>query len=317
MSLPREVLPNRYYMITRRCTQRHYLLRPGTKINQAFEYCLGYAAEKHKIDIVLTCAMSNHHHTVIYDRLGTYPQFLEYFHMLLARCLNALRDRKENFWSSDPPCMVRLVGMRDILDKLAYVACNPVTANLVETVEEWPGVNRYQALISQQPVTVERPKFFFRQDDKSKMPKSVTIRYAFPPEAGEAQLYLAALRKRVTERVRELREERRREGRRVVGAEAVRRLSWRDKPKTKRKKTDIRPTFAARDTWDRQEAVTRNKEFLRAYKEARAAFLAGEDAAFPLGTYWLRRFVGVPIKQPDADPAEPSPPSTRVPQSRD
>src|SRR5213595_3442787 len=73
MSKPREVLPRQFYLITRRCTQRQFLLRPDDATNNAFTYCLGVAAARHRIDVLLTVAESNHHHTVIYDRDGTCP----------------------------------------------------------------------------------------------------------------------------------------------------------------------------------------------------------------------------------------------------
>jgi hypothetical protein len=42
--LPRQVLPGQFYMITRRCTQRQFLLRPDRETNNAFTYCLIEAA---------------------------------------------------------------------------------------------------------------------------------------------------------------------------------------------------------------------------------------------------------------------------------
>src|ERR1700759_2762570 len=64
MSLPREVVPGRFYMTPRRCTQRQFLLRPDEETNNAFLYCLAEAAQRFDIAVLLTCAMSNHHHTV-------------------------------------------------------------------------------------------------------------------------------------------------------------------------------------------------------------------------------------------------------------
>ena len=42
--LPRQVLPRQFYLITRRCTQREFLLRPDAATNNAFLYCLIAAA---------------------------------------------------------------------------------------------------------------------------------------------------------------------------------------------------------------------------------------------------------------------------------
>jgi REP element-mobilizing transposase RayT len=109
--LPRQVLPRQFYLITRRCTQRQFLLRPDSATNNAFLYCLIDAASRCDIDVLLPCAMSNHYHVVIYDRAGRYPEFIEHFHKLLARSQNALRGRWENFWSSEQTCVVECPGM--------------------------------------------------------------------------------------------------------------------------------------------------------------------------------------------------------------
>ena len=61
MTLPRQVLPGQFYLITRRCTQRQFLLRPDPETNNAFTYCLAEAAERYEISVLLPCAMSNHH----------------------------------------------------------------------------------------------------------------------------------------------------------------------------------------------------------------------------------------------------------------
>ena len=86
--LPRQVLPRQFYLITRRCTQRDFLLRPDAATNNAFLYCLIAAALRCEIEVLLPCAMSNHYHAVIYDRVGRYPEFLEHFHKLVARSQN-------------------------------------------------------------------------------------------------------------------------------------------------------------------------------------------------------------------------------------
>jgi len=37
------------------------------------------------------------------------------------------------------------------------------------------------------------------------------------------------------------------------------------------------------------------RAFLAAYRRARARWLQGEEATFPVGTYWLARFAAVPV----------------------
>ena len=75
----------------------------------------------------------------------------------------------------------------------------------------------------------------------------------------------------------------------------IQRRSWRDSPASREPRRQLRPRVAARSQWSRVEALLRNREFLAAYREARGHWIAGEATAFPIGTYWLRRFAHVPL----------------------
>ncbi len=48
------------------------------------------------------------------------------------------------------------------------------------------------------------------------------------------------------------------------------------------------------------EALQRNKVFIEQYRDARMAWLAGQDVVFPAGTWWLHRFAGEKRAEPDA-----------------
>jgi alpha-tubulin suppressor-like RCC1 family protein len=112
------ILPDRFYMVTRRCSQRMFLLRPDPQSNLRFLYCLIEAANRWGITVVLPSMMSNHHHSIIYDRQGHVVEFMQHFHSMLARSMNALRGRWENFFSTEEPSLVELVDRNDILDTL-------------------------------------------------------------------------------------------------------------------------------------------------------------------------------------------------------
>lgn len=293
MTLPREVVPGCAAMVTRRCTQRQFLLRPDDETNNAFIYCLGEAAQRFGIDIMLVTAMSNHYHAVVYDRHGALPQFTEHFHKLLAKTLNALRGRWENFWSSEQVCVVRLVDRHDILDKLAYTATNPVNDHLVERAHQWPGVTGLPALLAGRALRAHRPGHFFRATGS--MPATVTLPLVVPPELGDAATLRDELRALVAAREARAAAERQRTGRPVVGRRAVRRQSWRAAPTTREPRRTLRPQVAARSHWARLEALRRNRAFLAAYRASRARWIAGQLVTFPAGTYWLRRFANVPL----------------------
>ena len=308
MTLPRDVVPDRFHVISRRCMLRKFLLRPDAETNNAYIYCLGEAAQRFGIEVVLPTMMSNHDHVVVYDRHGRYPEFMHRFHLLLARCMNSLRGRWENFWSSDPPSVVRLVDREDVMRMLVYVATNPVKAHLVEKVHDWPGVMGYAALIHNRPLVAHRPRHFFR--DGGNMPETVTLHLTIPPELGDRHEVIRELEQRVAAVEAQYADERRRTGKKVLGRRTVLKQHWNSSPTTFEARRTLNPKVAARNKWARIETLVRNRQFVDDYRAARRNWLAGSPAAFPIGTYWLRRFANVPIAI--ASPRGGAPPPQRA-----
>jgi putative transposase len=75
MSLPRQVVRGRTYMITRRCTQRLLLLRPDADTTNAFICCLALAAQQTEVQVLFFHAMSNHYHAgIVGPAGGLHPQ---------------------------------------------------------------------------------------------------------------------------------------------------------------------------------------------------------------------------------------------------
>jgi REP element-mobilizing transposase RayT len=251
------------------------------------------AALRYRIELLLMCAMSNHHHVVIFDRFGRYPEFIEHLHKLLARSQNALRGRWENFWASGQTSVVRLVDPEDVLARLVYVATNPVKDDLVERVHHWPGINGYRALITGKVLRATRPRHFFRGDGP--LPEVVEASLCIPPELGDADAFLARLEEQVIAFEQQAKQRRERAQRMVLGRRGVLRQSWRAAPTTLEPRRTLNPRVAARNMWSRIEALVGFKVFVRRYQAARAAWLDGLPAEFPVGTYWLRRFANVPI----------------------
>ncbi len=297
MSLPRQILPNGFYLLTRRCALQQFLMRPDAKTNEAFLYCLTEAALRFGIVIVMTSALSNHHHTVVYDPHGNVSAFIERFHALFARCLNAHRGRREALWSSLEPSIVELGDISAVIDEVVYAAINPVKHGLVERVHHWPGANGLSALLNQRTIVAHRPDYF--RDDGT-MPDTVTLELTVPAALGDRGEFLQIIRDRVASAEESFAQERRQSGRGVLGRNRVLRQSWRDTPESatapvKRGDRKINPRFATRDPERREQLMIRRQLFLRDYRVARAAWLAGMPIPFPVGTYWLRRFVGVPV----------------------
>jgi putative transposase len=293
MTAPRRVVPGGFWQITRRCTQRQFLLRPDDHMNNAFLYCLIEAALKFNIHVILPQMMSNHHHTEVYDRDGTVIEFYQRFHTSLARCVNALRGRWENLWSSEPTCLVELETVDDVIEKLVYAATNPVKDGLVERVHHWPGPDTVGALLTGRTLKARRPWWFFRDDGP--MPETVELKLTLPEELGDTRVLLGRLRQRIAEVEAACARVRAETKREVFGRGRVLRQSWRDSPTSHEPRHNLRPRIAARSRTVRIEALQRNAEFQLQYKQARSLWLAKLPCVFPAGTCWLRRFANVVV----------------------
>ena len=119
MTAPRQIIPGHFYLITRRCAHRQFLLRPSCLTNQIVKYSLALAAGQTGVLLHGVCFMSNHWHGVVTDPEGRLPEFLERFHRLVAKAQNASLGHWENLWSSDKTSAVLLVSDEDVLEKMA------------------------------------------------------------------------------------------------------------------------------------------------------------------------------------------------------
>ena len=292
MTCPRPVLESSTYMITRRCASRRFFLRPEQKVDQAFAYCFGVAAERYGLDVYWLSVMSNHHHDGVHDNDGKYPKFLQYFHSLLARCLNVHLGRWENFWSTEQSGALLLGDAEAIFDKMIYSLTNPVKDHLVDKVLNWPGLNSLRYQLSGKPMVVKRPSWFF--DKSGDMPDEVTLTFVRPPEfahLSQAQ-WADKLRAAVAAAERKAAAERQSSGRKILGRKAILRQSPYSCPKSCSPRRRLRPRVATPNKWRRIELLQANTSFLRRYREAHRARRAGASelcVLFPLGTYQLRQ----------------------------
>ena len=293
MSKPREVLAGSTYLVTRRCTQRQFLLRPDDDTNNAFIYCLAVAAEHSAVQVVFTCAMSNHHHTIVHDPDGRLPEFLAHFHKLVAKCQNVWRRRWENFWDSGKASAVRLLDAEDVISKIIYAATNPVKDFLVEKAHQWPGVSAYRALIRDEPLKATRPRYFF--DQEGSMPATVTLNLVVPTSVGARADIVARVVAGVAATEATAMAHRRQTNRGVMGRKAVLRQAWTAQPTSQAPRRTLSPLLAAQDKWRRIETLLRSRAFQDQYRRALDALAAHAPIPFPPGTYWLKRYLNVEV----------------------
>ncbi len=286
VTVPRQVLAGRSYLMTRRCTQRQLLLRPDAHVEQVFLYCLGEAASRYGITLFGWMAMSNHEHLLVRDNYGNYPEFLAHLHKMVAKCLNAYWGRAENFWAAEQPNAVHLVASDDRFRKLVYLLANPVADHLVERVGDWPGATSMQQNLSGAPRVVKRPAGFFRDDGP--MPDSVTLRAERPD--GFEHLSDLEWREKVLAALHSAediaRDDRRKNKVSILGRKAVLRARPTDRAQSVEPRRTLRPLIACHNVERRVAELGMLRSFRAAYREALDRYREGHARArFPPGTY--------------------------------
>jgi putative transposase len=169
---------------------------------------------------------------------------------------------------------------------------------LVDKVVQWPGVDALSAIVAGVTLAAHKPARFFRPDGE--LPEAITLEFHRPPglEGWTHAEFSACLRARVAVVEEKAGETRRQLKIRVLGRAGVLSQSWRDRPRSREPRRKLSPRVACKNTWRRIEALGRNKAFLDRYGACRDGLLAKVCVHFPIGTYWLPRFAGVPCESP-------------------
>jgi hypothetical protein len=237
--------------------------------------------------------MSNHVHLVVTDVDGRLPEFCEWLFRTVAQCIKGVHGIRESVWSDGSYSAVRLETEEAIVDKLAYVIANPVTAGLVREARQWPGVISRPSDMYGAEHGDERPAGWFHESQD----ESAQIALCAPPcFEGRVDELVAAVRDMVAEREKLAAEELRRSGRRVLGVERVLDVDPFDAPSTAEAERVRNPVFAAVTATARKAAVRALRDWRRAYANAWARWRAGDHAAaFPYGTWWMRVFANAAV----------------------
>lgn len=287
MALPRRVLPGKTYLITRRCFQRTFRLRPSPATNAIFLYCLAVAAQKTGVLVHATGVMSDHHHTVLTDVLGVLPVFLRELHRTVAKALNASQGQWENLWSLHPTNVVELATAQDIMDKIAYVVANPVRAGLVKTPEDWPGVLLWEDGVHE----AVRPEHYF--DPAGSAPSVAPLRIVSAPphiaDASGVEEWRRRLNLAIAEHVSGARREVQAAGAEVLGAAGALAQSPQKRASSYENRRTTIPRVAASDTSTRRALLRDLGAFDAAYRTALRKWRDGDrQVPFPSGTWWMR-----------------------------
>jgi REP element-mobilizing transposase RayT len=136
----RRHVPGQYYLVSTRCHQARFFLRPDSDLNEAVLEWLTRAQHQFpELLILAACVMSNHLHLVVRDQSGQLAGWASYFFGNLARAVNRIRRRSgvcfDRRYSAEP-----ILDDEALIDRLVYTVTNPVKAGLCSRADEWPGV---------------------------------------------------------------------------------------------------------------------------------------------------------------------------------
>ena len=291
MSRPRCILPGTTYLITRRCSERRFLLRPDPQVRQLFRFCLARAADRSGVELHAYVALSNHYHLIVTDPHGRLPEFQHWLDTYLAKTINTFRGRWESLWAPGSYSAVRLVDAEDVHQKLLYLYLNPVSAGLVRKLVDWPGARSLPQDCGRS-FRIDRPKGFFRA--RGQVPATCLLQLVAP-----SGVDMQRLERELVELEAELGRRHRERGQSILGARQVLQQSPNANPGTQEPRRRLNPRIAARDRWQRVQALQQWKAFLDSYREAWVAFCSGDRmACFPAGTYWMRVRFGVRCSGP-------------------
>lgn len=299
MTAPRQVLPGTTYLVTRRCSQRQFLLRPSPVTNQLLGFLLAVAAQRFRIDVHAFCVMSNHLHLVVTDRDARLPAFSQFLDSLVARSMNALLHRWEHFWAPSSYSAVALQHPADVVDKVAYLLANPVAAGLVRRGRLWPGLWSAPEQLGSATLEFQRPTRFFRKKGKSALPERASLQLVAPPGFDSAARFSRAVKLSLLAHEDLAATDLASQRRGFLGADRVLAQPTLATPSHPAPRRGLNPRVACRDKWRRIQALGQLVQFLHDYRRALAAWRCGSPhVLFPCGTYLMRLLHAAPCAAP-------------------
>jgi hypothetical protein len=236
------------------------------------------------------CVMSNHHHLVITDVRGVLPVFLRELHRAIAKALNLAHNQVENLWAAEPASAVVLASAEDVLDKMAYLALNPVEAGLVASPSQWPGLRAWLPT----HIPAPRPDVYFANAPLNERP---AVEVTEAPMLATMPDWRNRLKSEIQSRVASVRARFAREGRKPLGPKVVKSQSILARATSQERKGFL-PTVSAKARELRESVVARLHAFRASYAKALQDFRGGNrDAEFPPGTWWMRVFHQVRVAE--------------------
>lgn len=293
---PKEQHPGQLVELSQRTTHRTYFWRPGKDTRALFGYMFGRALNAKGQRAHVACLLSNHVHSLQTDRTGRRSGFMQQAFSNAARKRNLQLDRREKLWAPKEPGDMAVLDLEKVVERVLYVALQPVAAGLVERAGDWTG---FRIL----PRDWGKPMRFPRPDRCGRgMPEVVEFTPMPPPGFDHLPLkqVIAFFEDLIAKEER--RYARKRKGRPVLGIEICEAMNPFRTPKTPSAMRTLNPRFTSSDKSLVARAIRRLREFQRLHRQALNAFRDGQrDVVFPAGTQQMALRAGVTCAECNAN----------------
>ena len=282
----RRQAPGEYYLVTTRCHQARFFLRPDAELNGVVLEWLARTQQRFPdVTIYAVCVMSNHLHLLVCDESAQLANWAGYFLGNLARAVNRIRGRSGTFferrYSAEP-----VLDVEALHDRLLYVVTNPVKAGLCRRARDWPGVLLFAEEGDSESVPVSwmdrAPKPEAGSGDAGAAPQYQRVDGALvvAPIPSFDSEDVARVAKGVEAREQSLAHERSRAHRSTMTRARVLAQSWQSAPRDP--KRSARPPCHAADPGLRKAFLRGLEIFVSAFREASAMLREGaRDVPFP------------------------------------
>ena len=281
--------------VTCRVIHGRMLLSPSRQLNQMIVGTLARGKRRYGVRICAAAFLSNHAHLLVQvDDAKQLADFMGFVCSKIAREVGRRVGWREKLWGRRYSAIVVSDEPTAQIARLQYVLAHGVKEHLVARCADWPGVHAAKALMSGRPLegywfdrTAEYRARGHRNEHESwSCAERETL--TFDPLPCWAHLAPEAYQTRVSEMVMgieaEAAAERRAQGIRLRGTEAVRRQNVRQRPN--RMKRSPAPAFHAATKRARLSLTTIYRCFEIAYRHAAERWRAGDrKASFPEGSF--------------------------------
>ena len=290
--------PDLLSLVSIRCIQARYLLRPSPRLNALIIGVLAKAQQKYGVDVFAPTVLSNHgHYLVRFVDAEQQARFMHFVDGNIAREAGRLHEWRGKFWGE--PFAPSLVAPDEPsqLEALRYILSQGCKENLVSRPQDWPGVNAASILLSgrnPKGIWVNRTELYEARRRKRGRNKVRPVDFEDEVELKISQLpcwahlspeaYLARIQDLVDEVIEETKTRHEKDGTRPLGRRKVLRFHPHHLPS--RAKFSRLPIVRASSRKVRKKYQDAYRIFLSAYRQASAKLLAGvENVSFPAGCF--------------------------------